>query len=104
MLRVTHQLSQNEMIKRLNVSQSVYSRYENDEKEVSENDAFVKCVAMEFDVTRKSLLGDDDESNSDEASNTIANPTAFGSLKNYYFIPIDLMERILEMINMPRGK
>ena len=37
LLRVIHNLSQEEMSKRLNVSPPVYSRYESGEKEVDEN-------------------------------------------------------------------
>lgn len=38
MLRVTNKLNQDKMSKRLKVSQPVYHRYENDEKDVTEND------------------------------------------------------------------
>ena len=56
LLRVIHNLSQEEMSKRLNVSPPVYSRYESGEKEVDENNEFVKQVAAEFGITAIALV------------------------------------------------
>jgi len=89
-LRVTNNLNQNEMARKLNVSQPVYSRYENDEKDVTENDPFVKRVAEEFDATRKWLLNDDDTS-SIEPAKSKGNPNS-GTTDNYYSLPKDFMD------------
>ena len=62
MLRVINKLNQTEMMQRLTVSQPVYSRYENDEKEVSENDGFVIRVSLEFKVTLEWLFDENDSS------------------------------------------
>lgn len=89
-LRVTNNLNQNEMARKLNVSQPVYSRYESGEKEVRENDDFVKRVAEMFDVTRKWLLDEDDiqliEQPLLKDLNTAAN------VGNYYALPKDFMD------------
>ena len=60
-VRVSHRLDQDAISKRLNVSQPVYSRYENDEKEVNENNALVKKVAEEFHIDVTWLLSQGDE-------------------------------------------
>ena len=91
-LRVINQLDQNDMCKRLNVSQSVYSRYENDEKKVTENDEFVKRVAEEFDVSTVWLAtGDDDAAVLKKGSITgVTNGTV--QPENYYTLPKDYMD------------
>ncbi len=58
-IRQREELSQEEMIKRLNVSQSKYNRYERGEKEATEKDDFVKRVAEEFKEEIKWLLSED---------------------------------------------
>lgn len=84
-LRFIQQLDQNTMCKRLSVSQPVYSRYENDEKQVNENDEFVKRVAKEFGVPIKSLVGEDD---------AVANfeTTSDAKTEYYYNLPKDFMD------------
>lgn len=102
-LRFIHQLNQTKMIERLNVSQSVYSRYENDDKSVTENDDFVKRVAGEFDVTCKWLINDDGDKT---ISENVGNSTAeIKQLESCYSLPKDFMEvyfkqqqQMLEMI------
>ena len=61
MLRIKYKLGQESMSKRLNVSQPVYSRYENDEKKIAENDPFVIRVAEEFKISREWLVAEDDD-------------------------------------------
>jgi transcriptional regulator with XRE-family HTH domain len=84
-LRFTNQLDQNAMSKRLSVSQPVYSRYENDEKQVNENDEFVKRVAKEFGINIKSLVAEDDDTTNFET-------TAVAKTENYYNLPKDFMD------------
>ena len=50
MLRTLNKLDQSQMIKKLHTSQPVYSRYENDLKQVDISHHFVKAVAKEFNV------------------------------------------------------
>jgi transcriptional regulator with XRE-family HTH domain len=80
---MANKLNQNEMSLKLNVSQPVYSRYENGDKEVDEKDEFVKQVAIEFDVTRKWLLNGDDITNNEESHNS--------ATESYYNLPKDFM-------------
>jgi transcriptional regulator with XRE-family HTH domain len=86
-LRIKHNLNQNKMSERLNISQPVYSRYENDEKEVTESDDFVKRVAEEFDVTRKWLLSKEDNAVFESFVSNNNSP-----LENYYNLPKDFMD------------
>lgn len=104
-LRVYNQLDQIKMSQRLNVSQSVYSRYENDEKEVKETDEFVKRVAEEFDVTKSWLLTENDNSFLLGKNSSPAGTYPTGQIDNYYNLPKDFMDayfkqqqQMLEMI------
>ena len=91
-LRDRHHLEQKDMCKRLNVSQPVYSRYERVEKEVSENDGFVKRVAEEFDVTRKWLIAENDSTNIFESGSISTSANGLGQIENYYNLPKDFMD------------
>ena len=83
MLRVINKLNQTEMMQRLTVSQPVYSRYENDEKEVTENDEFVKRVVEEFDVTSKWLIAENDSTNIFESGSISTSANGLGQIENY---------------------
>ena len=96
MLRVINKLNQTEMMQRLTVSQPVYSRYENDEKEVTENDEFVKRVAEEFDVTSKWLIAENDSTNIFESGSISTSANGLGQIENYYNLPKDFMDAYLK--------
>ena len=92
MLRFTNQLDQNAMSKRLNVSQPVYSRYENDEKQVNEKDEFVKRVTEEFTVTGKWLLDETSSNTLIETGGITNTANSNGPIENYYSLPKDFMD------------
>lgn len=94
LLRVSHKLDQETISKKLNISQPVYSRYENDEKTVSEETPLVKKVAEEFHVTAKWLLA---PLVSLVADNAVDNPSTRG---NYYHVPKDFMDALLRQQQM----
>jgi len=55
-LRISNRLDQETISKKLSISQPVYSRYENDEKEVTEESPVLKRVTEVFNVSANWLL------------------------------------------------
>jgi transcriptional regulator with XRE-family HTH domain len=105
LIRQREELSQEEMIKRLNVSQSKYSRYERDKKEVTEKDDFVKRVAEEFNVEIKWLVAEDgnqvkpEENNTEvEANNCRQNEKIHIPLKDFMHLYFNQQSQMLQMI------
>ena len=94
-LRVSNRLDQDAMSKKLSISQPVYSRYENDEKDVNEHNPVVQRVAAEFNVTAQWLL-------SEENSNLLSEPDEEYTLpeKKYYNVPKDFMDALLKQQQM----
>ena len=70
----------------------MYSRYENDEKVVNENDAFVNRVTKEFGVTSKSLMAEDGNAAIFESGNIATAANGMGQIENYYSLPKDFMD------------
>lgn len=93
-LRVSNRLDQETISKKLNISQPVYSRYENDEKEVSEENPIVKRVAEQFNVTAKWLL--------EPLTNVLAEEESSYELQkeNYYRVPKDFLDAFLKQQEM----
>ena len=105
MLRMSHNLDQNSMGQRLNVSQPVYSRFENDKIALEENNDFVRRVIEEFTVTQKWLMSDDNNSTILESGSISTSANGLGQIENYYNLPKDFMDayfkqqqQMLEMI------
>ncbi|HOZ79235.1 MAG TPA: helix-turn-helix transcriptional regulator [Ferruginibacter sp.] len=104
-IRQREELSQEEMIKRLNVSQSKYSRYERDKKEVTEKDDFVKRVAEEFNVEIKWLVAEDgnqvkpEENNTEiKANNSRQKEKTNIPLKDFMHLYFNQQSQMLQMI------
>lgn len=95
MLRVCNNLDQDTISKKLHISQPVYSRYENDEKEVNEDNPVVKRVSEEFDVPVKWLLTTE---NTNYVSET--GPDSRPTDTNYYSVPKDFMDAFLKQQQM----
>ena len=95
MLRVSNNLDQDTISKKLHISQPVYSRYENDEKEVNEDNPVVKRVSEEFDVPVKWLLTTENNSYVSETAQDPRLPET-----NYYSVPKDFMEAFLKQQQM----
>ena len=92
MLRMSHNLDQNSMGQRLNVSQPVYSRFENDKIALEENNDFVRRVIEEFTVTQKWLMSDDNNSTILESGSISTSANGLGQIENYYNLPKDFMD------------
>lgn len=93
-LRISNGLDQDKISKRLNISQPVYSRYENDEKEVNESNPIVKKVAEEFDVTPYWLLS---------AENNMLHEMreeSFHQQHKYYTVPAAFLDAMLKQQQM----
>ena len=99
MIRIEHKLDQNAMCKQLLVSQTVYSRYENDEKEVDENHPFVIAVAEAFNKSAKWLVAPDHKNNAVFESGSIVNGNGIGQVENYYSFPKNVMDTMLHTID-----
>lgn len=95
MLRVSNNLDQDTISKKLHISQPVYSRYENDEKEVNEDNPVVKRVSEEFDVPVKWLLTAQNNSYSPETEGEGRLP-----VNAYYSVPKDFLEAFLKQQQM----
>ena len=93
-LRVSNKLDQETISKKLNISQPVYSRYENDEKEVNEENPVVKRVAKEFHVTAKWLLGSANDLVAEEDS---GHPSGN---EDYYRVPKEFLDALLKQQEM----
>ena len=93
-LRVSNKLDQETISKKLNISQPVYSRYENDEKEVNEENPVVKRVAKEFHVTAKWLLGSADDRVAEEDHGYESGDGG------YYRVPAAFLDALLKQQEM----
>ena len=85
-LRISHRLDQETISKKLHISQPVYSRYENDEKEVNEDNPVLKRVMEEFNVSANWLL-EPLLSAADESKNIYELQD-----RNYYRVPKDFLD------------
>ncbi|OJU73865.1 MAG: hypothetical protein BGO09_00495 [Bacteroidetes bacterium 47-18] len=106
-LRTARNLDQDEMSRLLHVSQSVYSRYENDEKSVKADDAFVQRVAEEFGVSAKWLVNEDSNINITFEKDSIHTGATgmsgigvIGQVENYYSVPKDFMDAFIKQQKM----
>ena len=93
-LRVSNKLDQETISKKLNISQPVYSRYENDEKEVNEENPVLKRVVKEFHVSAKWLLGSRDGLVAEEEHGY-----STGN-ENYYRVPAAFLDALLKQQEM----
>ncbi|MEJ7609783.1 MAG: helix-turn-helix transcriptional regulator [Ferruginibacter sp.] len=94
-LRISNNLDQDTISKKLHISQPVYSRYENDEKEVNEDNPVVKRVSEEFDVPVKWLLTAQNNSYVPESDPENRPPDP-----GYYSVPKDFLEALLKQQQM----
>ncbi|HRB30018.1 MAG TPA: helix-turn-helix transcriptional regulator [Ferruginibacter sp.] len=100
MLRTQYKLDQDQMAKRLSVSQPVYSRYEANKKRITPSDDFVNRVACEFDVTPDWLTADADQNVFFETGSIATGATGIGQVENYYSVPKDFMDAFLKQQKM----
>ncbi len=100
MLRTQYKLDQDQMAKRLSVSQPVYSRYEANKKRITPSDDFVNRVAGEFDVTPDWLTADADQNVFFETGSIATGATGIGQVENYYSVPKDFMDAFLKQQKM----
>ena len=98
-----HKLDQDKMSKRLNVSQPVYSRYENDDKKAKPTDDFVKKVSEEFNVSFDWLTSPDNTNIVFENGSISAGANGvIGKIDNYYSIPKDFLDAFIEQQKMTK--
>ncbi len=95
-LRISHRLDQDTISKRLHISQPVYSRYENDEKQVDEHNLMVKKVAEEFGVTPDWLLSSENNILHDAA----AAGHHLSKDMNEYIVPPTFLDTLLKQQQM----
>ena len=100
MLRTQYKLDQDQMAKRLSVSQPVYSRYEANKKSITPDDDFVTRVANEFDVTPEWLTTYGDRNVYFENGSIATGATGIGQVENYYSVPKDFMDAFLKQQKM----
>ncbi|MBC7935971.1 MAG: helix-turn-helix transcriptional regulator [Rhizobacter sp.] len=95
MLRVKYRLDQDRMSKRLNVSQPVYSRYENDEKHMEDHHPFVQRVAEEFNISMQWLTSTDDD-DLPVGDNNTGHHTTFSKIENNFTVPGEFIDIMLK--------
>lgn len=100
LLRTMHKLDQNKMSERLNISQPVYSRYENDDKKVSLSDTIVQKVAKEFNVTGEWLTSTDNTNIVFENGSITNGATGIGKIDHYYSVPKDFLDAFIKQQKM----
>lgn len=88
------------MSKRLKISQPVYSRYENDEKSVGEEDDIVKRVAEEFGVSPQWLTSPDSNNFIFESGSIGAGAYGVGQIENYYSVPKEFIDTLIKQQQM----
>jgi transcriptional regulator with XRE-family HTH domain len=91
MLRVHNGLNQNQMSKRLNISQSVLSRYESDKKRLTEYDDIVQRVVDEFKVSPKWLVAEDGNTTIFQSGSIATGSQGIEQIENYYSVPKEFM-------------
>jgi transcriptional regulator with XRE-family HTH domain len=94
LLRILHDLDQAKMAKLLNVSQPVYSRYENNEKSLAPDSLIVRRIHEEFDINYEWLV----DTEIDPFQFTMAgagNSKAGEQTNNYYSVPKEFMDVFL---------
>ncbi len=85
-LRISNRLDQETISKKLNISQPVYSRYENDEKEVNEESPLLKRVTEVFNVSANWLLEPLLASTAEDENKNEMHE------ENYYRVPKDFLD------------
>ena len=101
MIRTEHKLDQNAMSDILHVSQSSYSRYENDEKEVNENSPIVIAVAEAFSKNVKWLVEPEHKNKAVFEAGSIGSGTGIGQIENYNLnVPKEFMDALLNSQKM----
>jgi transcriptional regulator with XRE-family HTH domain len=100
LLRVIHNLNQEEMITRLNTSQPVYSRYETGDKEVDENNEFVQKAAAAFGITAKALVSKEINIKIFEEYSANKSPLDVKELGDYIIIHKETLGTILKQSHL----
>lgn len=91
------------MSKLLRVSQSVYSRYENNEESVKADDPFIQRLSEEFGVSAKWLVNDDSNINITFEKDSIQPggvTGVIGQVENNYSVPKDFMDAFIAQQKM----